>query len=313
MQLCLLTLDDKPIFDRYIGQTCMSLSNYAFTPLFIWKEIFDYFYTICRSPKHSTTDCSDYLCAFAKHGDDFFMPILPIPCSIGDPLYLEVVDSAYQFMLESNRNPQIARIENVPEEMLPIFNEIGFHGIQKEIEYVYRTEDLSELRGDHYKQQRNAYNAYTARYPSGQYEPYHSSDRDACIALYETWRKSRANKYTDPIYQAMLDDSESAHRIGVTHAEELGLIGRVVRVNGILCAYTFGYELNSDTFCVLFEISDLNLKGLAQFIYREFCKELKASYNWINAMDDSGLENLKRVKLSYHPYRLIPSYNLIIN
>ena len=66
-------------------------------------------------------------------------------------------------------------------------------------------------------------------------------------------------------------------------------------------------------FCVLFEIADLNINGLSQFIYREFCQELMSSYRWINAMDDSGLENLKRVKRSYHPTKIIPSYTIYEN
>ncbi len=238
------------------------------------------------------------------------MPILPIPCAIGNRSYLKIVRDASQFMLDSNRNPQIARIENAPEKLLPIFKNEGFCAIQKEIEYIYRTEDLSELRGNRYKQQRHAYNAFVARYPSIKCEPYQATDRDACLQLYERWRRSRAQKYDDPIYQAMLDDSQISHRIGITHAKELGLVGRVVRIDGELHAYTFGYELNSETFCVLFEIADLDIKGLSQFIYREFCKELTGTYKWINAMDDSGLENLKRVKRSYHPTRLIPSYNI---
>ena len=35
--------------------------------------------------------------------------------------------------------------------------------------------------------------------------------------------------------------------------------------------------------------------------------ELKG-YKFINIMDDSGLENLKKVKLSYQPLKLIPAY-----
>ena len=120
----------------------------------------------------------------------------------------------------------------------------------------------------------------------------------------------RSAKSDDPIYTAMLDDSQSAHRTGISHADALGLVGRVVRIDGEIKGYTFGYPLNVNTFCVLFEITDLRIKGLAQFIYREFCKELKATYRWLNAMDDSGLENLKRVKNAYHPIQLIPSYNI---
>ncbi|MCY4401808.1 MAG: phosphatidylglycerol lysyltransferase domain-containing protein [Candidatus Poribacteria bacterium] len=310
MQLSPLTLEDKPIFDKYVDQPYTPLSNYAFAPLYIWQDYFDLLFTICSSPKHTTSDQMDYLCVYAKHDDDYFMPILPIPCSINNPTYLEVVNKAYQFMIDSNQNPQIARIENVPKEMLSVFNTLGFDDYVKETEYVYSTEEMSELRGNGYKQQRNAYNAFITRYPLAEYTHYQSSHKNACLELYESWRKKRAGKYDDPIYQAMLNDSQSAHRIGITHAEELGLVGRVVRINGQLCAYTFGYELNRDTFCVLFEISDLNKKGLAQFIYREFCKELLGSYKWINAMDDSGLENLKQVKQAYHPKRLIPTYNI---
>jgi hypothetical protein len=282
---------------------CTHLSSYAFAPLYVWRNHFQFYWTLF----------DNHFCIFAKQGDDYFMPILPIPCTVGNRSYLKTVRQTYQFMLESNQNPQIARIENVPEELLPAFKNEGFQAIRKETEYVYRTEDLSALRGNRYKQQRHAYNAFVARYPLVKCEPSLSTDRDACLNLYETWRKARAEKYDDPIYQAMLDDSQISHRIGITHAKELGLVGRVVRIDGELSAYTFGYELNSETFCVLFEIADLDIKGLSQFIYREFCKELTGTYKWINAMDDSGLENLKRVKRSYHPTRLIPSYNIYDN
>jgi len=42
---------------------------------------------------------------------------------------------------------------------------------------------------------------------------------------------------------------------------------------------------------------------------REFSREL-GGYKYINIMDDSGLKNLKRVKLSYKPVRLVPSFTL---
>ncbi|MYG00296.1 DUF2156 domain-containing protein, partial [Candidatus Poribacteria bacterium] len=244
MQLNPLTLEDKPIFDEYIHQTCMSLSNYAFAPLFIWKDYFKLFYTICRTPKHATNDQTDFLCVYAKYGKDYFMPILPIPYAINNPIYLKVVNIAYQYMLESNNNPQIARIENVPKDLLPVFDTLDYDHYEKETEYVYCTDELVELRGNRYKQQRYAYNAFITRNLSVEYTQYQSTDRNLCLELYEDWRKKRAEKYTDPIYQAMLDDSQSAHRIGITHAEELSLVGRVVRINGQLCAYTFGYELN---------------------------------------------------------------------
>ena len=314
MQLQPLTLNDKPVFDAYVHRTCPRLSSYAFAPLYIWQDHFAFYWV----------ELAGHLCIFAKQNDDYFMPILPMPYETESRTYLNVINKAYQFMVESSRNPHIARIENVPQEMLSLFgatcnpklvtqkfNKIGFCATLKETEYLYETEALGRLSGNRYKSKRSAYNAFVARYPSAILSPYCATDRDACFARYDAWRTARATQCDDDVYCAMLDDSRSAHRIAITHADALGLLGRVVRINGEIRGYTFGYPLNADTFCVLFEVTDLNTKGLAQFIYREFCSELMGKYRWINAMDDSGLENLRRVKHSYHPIRLIPSYNVL--
>jgi uncharacterized protein len=87
----------------------------------------------------------------------------------------------------------------------------------------------------------------------------------------------------------------------------LELEGGVVKVEGRIKGFTLGFEVNRDTFCILYEITDLSVKGLAQFIFQRFCGKLKG-YKYINIMDDSGLENLKKVKLSYHPLKIIPAY-----
>ena len=300
MQLQPLTLNDKPIFDAYADRSCTRLSHYAFAPLYVWEEHFQFYWTLL----------AEHLCIFTKQGDDYFMPILPMPCETEDRVYLNVICQAYQFMLASNQNPHIARIENVPQEMIAFFEKNGFCATLKETEYLYETESLVGLRGGRYKQQRHAYNVFVAQYPAAKLRPYTPADKDACLIRYDTWRETRSEKSNDPIYNAMLDDSRSAHKIGVSHAEALGLLGRIVRIDGEIRGYTFGYPLNADTFCILFEVTDLKIKGLAQFIYREFCKELMNTYRWINAMDDSGLANLKRVKRAYHPIELIPSYNV---
>ena len=98
-----------------------------------------------------------------------------------------------------------------------------------------------------------------------------------------------------------------AHRVALHDAAELGLLGLVVEVEGRLAAYTLGYPLSDAVFCILFEIADRDVRGLAQYIFREFCQSL-ARFEFINAMDDSGLEGLQRAKQSYHPERIVPSY-----
>ena len=272
------------------------LSHYAFAPHYIWRNFFDFYWTII----------DDQFCLFANQDGDYFMPVLPMGASLNQ----EVIRQAYAFILEANRAKQIARIENVPAHLIPFFQPMGFRAVQKETEYLYQTDALIQLKGDRYKSKRAAYNILIRNHPAAQVEPYQTSHLTGCLALYDSWQQERGAR-SDDVYQAMLEDSRHSHHTGLMSCEGLGLVGRVVFIDGVLGGYTFGYPLNSEIFCVLFEVTDLKIKGLAQFLFRAFCQE-QAAYRWINAMDDSGLENLKRVKLSYRPAKQLSSYNLFL-
>ena len=273
------------------------LSRYAFAPHYIWRDFFDFYWTII----------DDQFCLFANQDGDYFIPMLPM----GATLNQNVIQQAYGFTLEANRAKQIARIENVPEGLIPFFRGMGFRAVRKETEYLYETDALIQLKGDRYKSKRAAYNALICNHPTAQLQPYQPTHLEDCLTLYDSWQQERGSRIHDDIYQAMLEDSWHSHRVGLVRHEQLGLVGRVVVIDGILRGYTFGYPLNSEIFCVLFEVTDLGIKGLAQFLFREFCRE-QAAYRWINTMDDSGLENLKRVKLSYRPAKQLASYNLYL-
>ena len=89
----------------------------------------------------------------------------------------------------------------------------------------------------------------------------------------------------------------------------MGLIGRVICVGEEMAAYTFGVPLNEETFVVALEVTDPQHRGGSAYIFREFSRELE-DYQYINVMDDSGLPGLRRLKRSYRPWRLEPSFAL---
>jgi hypothetical protein len=105
----------------------------------------------------------------------------------------------------------------------------------------------------------------------------------------------------------MLKDSRISLKEALDNYKALGFKGGVVEVDNKIKAFTFGFVVNKETFCILYEITDLSIKGLAQFVFSRFSKEL-SDYKFINIMDDSGLDNLKRVKLSYFPFKSVSSY-----
>jgi hypothetical protein len=180
----------------------------------------------------------------------------------------------------------------------------------KDSDYLYQVSDLAGLAGDRYKSQRAACNRFE-REQRFRYESYETSHLSDCLRLYRTWAAQQEERKLPDEARHMLKDAESAHRQALLHHADLGLVGRVVLVDEAVSAYTFGVARTPSIFCVLLEVADRRINGLAQFIFREFCRDAAdRGYTLINTMDDSGLPSLASSKRAYHPVALVPNYVL---
>ena len=74
--------------------------------------------------------------------------------------------------------------------------------------------------------------------------------------------------------------------------------------------FTFGENLNQTQSSIVIEKTDLEVKGLAQFIFSEFCRTQFADRPLVNVGDDWGLETLAWTKMSYRPVKLLQKYVL---
>lgn len=292
MKLRKLSLKDKRIFNSYLKSERHSLSAYAFENIYIWKELFDIRWQVIK----------DRLCVFFEDAAGCFMYLPPL----GQPMRPSVMKEVFAVLNSFNSNPDVCRIENVEEKKTAFYRQSGFVAKEKFCDYICLQNSLAELKGDRYKAKRACVNYFTRNYQH-EVSPYLRKYRQDCLELYGAWASQKKYSSSETLYQGMLQDSFRALKILLGSYEKLDMRGLVVRVDGKIKAFTFGYALNPQIFCILYEITDLRIKGLAQFIFREFCLHLKG-YRYINVMDDSGLPNLKQVKLSYHPERLARSY-----
>ena len=292
MKLNKLSLKDKKIFIKYLSLTKHELSGYAFENIYIWKGLFDIYWTIIK----------DALCVFLKDKMGCFLYISPEAFKIKP----EVIKEVFIIMDGFNKNKGISRIENVEEKDLSFYQDLGYEYIYKSCDYVCKKKDLVQLKGNRFKSKRACFNYFIKHYDF-EYLPYSLKYRSDCLKLYNLWMEERKTKIKDAVYQGLLSDSRTCLKILLNDYPDLDFSGGLVRIKKEIKAFSFGFKLNTDTFCILYEITDLSIRGLAQFIFCKFCSELK-DYKYINIMDDSGLKNLKKVKLSYYPARLIPSY-----
>lgn len=283
------------------------LAAWAFAPHYVWNEVLSY----------ELAEIDGWWCLFARYVDGMFMPLPPLGPRPGVGLhianaYRDVVNQAMDFMKGKNHGREVTRIENVPGELKSCFEDMGYTLTSKDPDYLYRRQDIIGLKGDRYKAPRAAYNRFL-RAHRARVRPYEMIDRDECLALFHRWAAQKEAQHaqvgmpSDTIAGYMLQDAESAHRVILHSSEPLGLIGRVLWVDGVIRAYTFGFERSSDVFCVLVEVADRTLYGAAQFLFREFCREMEG-YAFINTMDDSGLPSLARSKRAYHPIQMVANY-----
>ena len=292
MKLNRVSLKDKKIFRQYLNLTEHELSVYAFQNIYIWRGLFDIYWAII----------GNNLCIFFKDKMGCFLYLPPQ----GNKVNPAVIGKAFMVMDEFNKNKDISRIENIEQKDMPDYRNLGYAIIDKSSDYLCKRADLAQLKGNRFKSKRACFNYFMKNYRF-EYLPFALKYRDSCLRLYNLWMTERKTKNKDALYQGMLRDSRICLKILLEDYSDLGFTGRLVRIGGEVKAFSFGFKINPDTFCILYEITDLSIQGLAQFIFRQFCSELK-DYRYINIMDDSGLENLKKVKLSYSPVRLIPSY-----
>lgn len=290
MSLRKLSIKDKKYVDRFLALRPHRLSSYAFENIYIWKNLFDIY----------LAEIKDNLCVFFESKAGLFLYLPPM----GEMRDAAVADRAFRIMDNRNKHRSVSRIENAEEEDIPFYKDIGYECVYKSCDYICKRADLAGLRGDRFKTKRKSANYFVKHYRF-QYLPFSPEYKNGCLTLYDLWEKNRKREYSDSIYQAMLEDNRAALETMLGACRSLDCAGRIVKLDGGIKGFTFGFKLNDDVFCVLYEITDLAVKGLAQFIFREFCRELK--YRFINMMDDSGLENLRRVKLSYRP-ESCPSY-----
>ena len=292
MRLNRLTLRDKNKFDRYLALEKHGLSVYAFANIYIWRKFFDIRWALIGKS----------LCVFFQDKIGAFLYLTPL----GQEKNPEVVREVFKILDSLNKNTEFSHLENIEEKDTGFYQGLGFERVFKSYDYICKREDLAGLAGNKFKSKRASCNFFTKHYDFS-FEPLSLKDKSSCFKLYNLWAKQRNAGNPDHIYQGMLADSLASLREAFANYKDLGFQGGVVKIGKEIKGFTFGFPLDRETFCILYEITDLSVKGLAQFIFRSFARELK-DYKFINIMDDSGLENLKKCKLSYHPEKLVPAY-----
>jgi hypothetical protein len=291
----------KPYFDEACARLNVALSDYSFANNVIWLAQASGFYQIIEG-------C---FCLFALNGNGLTMLLPPL----GEPSrQRRALKICVKIMDLYNPSPYQARLDFVYKDFLKVLErdadglspQIGDERWQLEEtipDYIYRTEDLIELRGNAYKTKRNEINQFRRAHPSHALLPFSKAHRDAALELLNSWVQNRLRALPDGRVEEFLFNLEMERKAiqrAIALYDELNLEGLSLFIDGKLEGFTFGERLNRDVANVLIEKTNFNIQGAAQYLFREFTKVF-SDCTYINVGDDLGFENLRRVKMSYRP------------
>lgn len=179
------------------------------------------------------------------------------------------------------------------------------------MDYLYNTSDLAGLAGHKYSKKRNLiaqFNKQTAAVKQVKVEPITAANTGACLKLLDRWAH-------DPETGARLDMLNCERKAIVNSLKCLDLLemkGVIVLVDGEICGFALGARLSHSTFVLNFEKALDDVKGLYQFLDKEFAASLPPAYACINKESDLGKPGLAKAKESYYPAAKVKSYTLTL-
>jgi ribosomal-protein-alanine acetyltransferase len=309
-------LTDRAILDPYFQLIRQPLSDYTFSQLFSWSN----------SLRIVWKQIEGHLCVFANGTGDLTLLMPPI----GDTGSDRALAACWELMHAYNTHagcPEQSRVEYASEELLARFDRGGLEALPMGTDYLYDVNRMIDLAGGDLASKRQLKNRFMRNYEF-RAEPFDASKHTAeCLALLDEWKQHQdAMHASDPSTSARKRAKESmATKTSLLNARALGYQGLVVYVkekpehlNGqparwegfALRGFTFGEHLGSDQASIVIEKTDLNVKGLAQYIFSEFCAREYKDRPLINAGDDWGVESLAWTKQSYRPVKLLQKYIL---
>ena len=316
-----MELADQHSFGPYFASLLEPLSDYTFSQIYTWRKSLHIVWKII----------DHHLCVFANGSGDLTLLIPPIGQTSSDI----ALKQAFELMDDYNSArgvPERTRVEYASEELLGRLDRSRLDVVPMGTDYVYDVRRMIDLAGGELSSKRQAKNRFMRLYPY-RVESYNAATHlDDCLALLSGWRVHQdAQHLEEPNASCIKRQKETiATELALRSAPELGFKGMVVYAGAcrdaggasdqpqsvgdssepVLKAFTFGEYLGNDSSSIVIEKTDLETKGLAQFIFSEFCREHWADRPLTNVGDDWGLESLAWTKMSYRPIKLLQKYTL---
>jgi len=299
-----ITLDDKEILEEYLNGFDYQTSGLSFSAMYMWRDI----------NKFSWEIIGDYMCitgiSHLELEDGIILPFMFPPLTRTgeyDPVSLRETIHTAKERFEAKGHEFSIRL--LPFHMINIIKtacpgEIRIIDDRPNYDYVYRTQDLIELKGREYHGKKNHLNYFHNNFDY-EYVPLTSDMADDAMRFIDEFN---ARKEVPEHEMQMLEMEEEAMKDVFENIEKIGYMAGAIMIDNKIEALAVGGVLNRRTITEHVEKANVNYRGLYQAINNEFCRAMASNVKYINREEDMGIPNLRKAKLSYKPCKLLEKY-----
>lgn len=173
-------------------------------------------------------------------------------------------------------------------------------------DYIYRIQDLAELKGKSFDGKRNHIRKFARNHPGYEFRPLEPSHLNGAAALFENWTSARGNGSPGAFAAAILnhDCQRQALERAFEDYSRLGLIGGALLVRGEMQGFIVASRGAGDSVIAHFSYANTELPGVYQTLLWEACRRLFTAFAYLNMEEDLGVPGLRKTKISWHPWRL---------
>lgn len=279
----LVKFEDKQLFDKFFNNYPQDHSDYLFSTIISWMDYAKYKYTIYKDTLIILTEINNKISIrppIGKSNVDLFNEILKIVKSNSD-LNISAISSEAKSWI----------VRNYPK--------LVFIPLRDYFDYVYRSNDLAELKGSQYSKIRNRLNKFKR---NNEYKMEIISDENMSevkefLHRWCLWKDCES----DPL----LEHEKNAVMFSMDHFIELGLKGIVIRINNKIEAMSAYEKLNDNTAVIHYEKASPDYDEIYKAINNEAARIISNDFEFINRESDMGISGLRKAKLSYKPHHMV--------
>ncbi len=286
-----INIQDREAFVSLLKKTEFENSEFSFANIFIWQKSFDI--------KLFNDEDTIYISSTIPSTGEYvhFQPI----CI--DQQDFKIVYNNIKEDIESHGGKFCIASANdycveIIKENLP---ELSIEEIPDMYDYVYLTEDLSELKGKKYHKKRTHINKFNKE-KEYEYRKIDNTNKHHCLDIVNKWIEDFGS---DPY------NEKSAVELAVKYFDELMLFGAIIYVDDEPAAFTVAEALTDDMALIHLEKATFEHRGVYPIINQQFViRELLGRFKYINREEDMGIEGLRQAKQSYYPYKMVKKYDI---